>query len=73
MFPYAPPGPTPFQSDKLNSEKSPSRKGRKIFIVTPIWQTQPCYSFLLVMSMQCPLLLTPLPDLLLGHPVNNHF
>ena len=31
MFPYAPPGPTPFQSDKLNSEKSPSRKGRRNF------------------------------------------
>ena len=31
MFPYAPPGPTPFQSDKLNSEKSPTRKGGRNF------------------------------------------
>ena len=50
MFPYTSP---PFQSDKSNSEKGPSRsvKVEKMIIVTPTWQTQPWYPLLLEMSM----------------------
>ena len=43
----------PFQSDKSNSEKGPSRsvKVEKLIIVTPTWQAQPWYPLLLEMSM----------------------
>ena len=43
-----------------------------MIIVTPTWKTQPWYPLLLDMSMQCPLLLTPLPDLLLDSQRNKH-
>ena len=43
-----------------------------MIIVTPIWQPQPRYPLLLEMSMQCPLLLKPLPDLLLDPQGNKH-
>ena len=69
VFPYASP---PFQSDKLNSEKVRQEKLEQMIIVTPTWQTQPWYSLLLKMSIQCPLLLTPLPDLLLNPQENKH-
>ena len=43
-----------------------------MIIVTPTWQTQPWYPLLLEMSMRCPLLLTPFPDLLLNPQGNKH-
>ena len=61
-----------FQSDKSDFEKGPSRKGRTNYIVTPTWQTPPWYPLLLEMSMQFPLLLTPLPDVLLDPQGNKH-
>ena len=58
-----------FQSDKSSLEKGPSRKGRTN---NNTWQLQPGYPPLLEMSMQCLLLLTPLPDLLLDPQRNKH-
>ena len=50
----------------MNSEKGPPRKGRtNDILVTPTSQTQPWCPLLLEMSMQGPLVLTRLPDLLL--------
>ena len=62
----------PFQSDNSNSEKGTSKKVEQMIIVTPAWQTQPWYLLPLEMSMQCPLLLTPLPDLVLDPQGNKH-
>ena len=44
----------------------------QIIIVTPAWQTQRWYPLLLDMSTQCPLLLTPLPDLLVDPQGTKH-
>ena len=43
-----------------------------MIMVTPAWQTQPWYTLLLAMSMQCLLLLTPLADPLLDPEGNKH-
>ena len=64
-----PPPPPPLSpSFSLRSrivKKVRQEKVEQMIIVAPTWQTQPWYPLLMDMSMQCPLLLTPLPDLLL--------
>ena len=47
-------------------------KAEQMIIATPTWQTQPWYPLMLEMSMQCSLLLTPFPGLLLGLQGNKH-
>ena len=72
MFPYASPPPPSFSLISRILKKVRQEKVEQMIIVTPTWQTQPWYPLLLDMSMQCPLLLTPLPDLLLDSQRNKH-
>ena len=53
-------------------KKVRQEKVEQMIIVAPTWQTQPWYPLLMDMSMQCPLLLTPLPDLLLDPQGNKY-
>ena len=63
----------PFQSDKSNSEKGPSRKGRtNDNSYTNMANATSWYPLLLEMPMQCPVLLTSLSDLLLDPQGNKH-
>ena len=55
----------PFSLISRILKKVRQEKVEQMIIVTLTWQTQPWYLLLLEMSMQCPVLLTPLPDLLL--------
>ena len=72
MFSYASPPPPSFSLTNQILKKVRQEKVEQMIIVTPTWQTQPWYPLLLDMSMQCPLLLTPLPDLLLDSQRNKH-
>ena len=72
MFSYASPPPPSFSLTNRILKKVRQEKVEQMIIVTPTWKTQPWYPLLLDMSMQCPLLLTPLPDLLLDSQRNKH-
>ena len=62
----------PFNLISRILKKVRQEKIEQIIIVTPTWQTQPWYPLLLELSMQWPLLMTPLPDLLLDAQGNKH-
>ena len=62
----------PFSLISWILKKVCQEKIEQMIIVTPTWQTQPRCSLLLDMSMQCPLMLTWLPDLLLDLQGNNN-
>ena len=47
-------------------------KVKQLIIITPTWQIQPWYPLLLEISMQCLVLFTPQPDLLLDPQGNKH-
>ena len=53
-------------------KKVRQEKVEQMIIVTPTCRAQPWHPLLLEMSMQCPLLLTPLSDLLLDPQGNRH-
>ena len=61
-----------FQYDSCILKKVRQEKVEQTLIVTPTWQTQLSYPLLLKMSMQCLLLLTPLPDLLSDPQESKH-
>ena len=69
FLPYASP---PFSLISRILKKVRQEKVEQMIITTPTWQTQPWYPLLLEMSMQCLVLFTPLPDLLLDPQGNKH-
>ena len=69
FLPYAFP---PFSLISRILKKVRQENVEQMIIITPTWQTQPWYPLLLEMTMQCPVLLTPLPDLLLDPQGNKH-
>ena len=62
----------PFSLISRILKKVRQEKVEQIIIVKLTWQTQPWYPVLLEISMQCPLLMTPLPDLLLDRQETKH-
>ena len=69
MFPFAFP---PYSLLSQILKKVCQEKVEQMIIVVPTWPIQPWYPLLLDLSMQYPLLSTPLPDLLLDSQGNKH-
>ena len=62
----------PFSLISQILRKIRQEKVEQMIKVTPTWQAQPWYPLLLDMSIQCPMLLTPLPDILVDPQRNKH-